>query len=751
LLPSSNSPSAVEHACGLALSIILFAGASCAGAEDAPPAPVSHLLSRKPDAVDVPRRWLPEAVAPFLAEDQVWILEESVASRQWKPAYKGTLQHGLWNAETSLPIAGAPRLVLAEQAAIPTAGERLPADSPEPPEDGMVVIGPGGAQLATEVRAKAPDVVLSYPTEASALRAALLLPADESEAELEPHRLGYEEVTRRVVMPGAPSRLAWSTEVLPEGRLSFSFGLLDRSLHAREGGVKIDGAREGCAFQVECDGEVLWERRLAPDEAGKFHDATVDLARFAGGRVELALRASLASPGAADGDVFPFWAEPLVLGKVVPGKGADPPPSILIVLIDTLRADRLGCYGWKRAETPNMDRLAREGVRFADAIAAASWTLPSHASLFTSLYSSEHGVNARGDRLSGSATTLAEVLREHGYQTAAFVEGGFVHARSGFDQGFDTFDSSKQGALGRKRDVNATFAPAMDWIARAGRPFFVFLHTYQLHSPYDPPEEVRARLVRPYDGPLPRRVHPPDYSWGKGAAVTIPKDDLRYVRDLYDAELAYTDRAVGELLRFLDERGLARDTLVVLTSDHGEELGDHGHFGHGFSLYQEQLRVPLLMRLSGRFDGGRVVEHAVHGIDLAPTLARLAGAAIPAAWSGEPITLEAPASPRLFFVPFATRQDGEPTMAMRSGSLKYIDYPAGDRPMDELGEGPLLFDLSRDPAETRNLWKEDDSGRWIEPARSFLEQHGARFERERAAASSELDEQLDALGYGGEE
>ena len=430
-------------------------------------------------------------------------------------------------------------------------------------------------------------------------------------------------------------------------------------------------------------------------------------------------------------------------------QSAETPPNILVLLIDTLRADRLGCYGWERAETPHMDSLARAGVRFADASSAASWTLPSHASLFSSLYASEHGVNERGVRLAREVTTLAEVLRARGYLTAAFVEGGFVHTRCGFDQGFDTFDSTGQGSSAEPRNVHRTFGKGLSWIEQAGHPFFVFLHTYELHSPYDPEPEDRARLVRPYTGPLPSRVHPPDYPWGRGAAVRISEDDQRYLSDLYDAEIAYTDRAIGEVLRFLEEHDLARNTLVVLTSDHGEEFGDHGHFGHGFSLYQEQLRVPLLLRLPGRFEGGAVLTHPVHGIDLAPTLVELAGAAIPAEWSGVPLTLVPPERARQLFVPFRTRREGLATRALRAGKLKYIDYPASDRPLDRLGTGPLLFDLSQDPGETINLWSQQGPGSWRESARSFETEHPARFEAASEALGNALEEELDALGYGG--
>jgi arylsulfatase A-like enzyme len=421
----------------------------------------------------------------------------------------------------------------------------------------------------------------------------------------------------------------------------------------------------------------------------------------------------------------------------------------VVLLLDTLRADRVGCYGWSAAETPNIDALAARGVRFADAMSAGPWTLPSHASLFSSLYVSEHGMWNPTQRLSEDVETLAEVLRRRGYATAAFTEGGYVRAEFGFAQGFDSFRA-------KQVDVRETFQSAGEWMRSASEPFFAFVQTYRIHTPFDPPDEIRARHVRPYGGTLPHDVHVPEHVVTPEGQRPMNEEDVRYLSDLYDSEIAYTDAAVGALLAFLESSGLSERTCVVLTSDHGEELGEHGHFDHGWSLYQDQLHVPLLAYAPGRFEGGKVVLHTVHGIDLAPTLAALAGARPPEVWSGVELSLDPPAADRPLATPFFLRRGGHPAIALRAGKMKYIDYPPGQRPLDPADGGPKLYDLSTDPLESHNLWPPDDPGRWTTAIEAFYRAHslpaGAEARGTNANDFSDTEglvQDLDQLGYGG--
>jgi len=188
----------------------------------------------------------------------------------------------------------------------------------------------------------------------------------------------------------------------------------------------------------------------------------------------------------------------------------------------------------------------------------------------------------------------------------------------------------------------------------------------------------------------------------------------------------------------------------VITSDHGEEFHDHGHYGHGWSLYEAVLHMPLLVYREGEFEGGMVVPHPVHGVDLAPTLAAAAGALAPADWVGVPLALTPPERDRPLFVPFFSRKRGKPSTALFVGSRKFIDYPRGERP-DDPHQGPMLYDLRADPDELVNLWSSAEEGAWRERVQELWQRYPLRVDDRTAPAGAELREELRALGYLAEE
>jgi arylsulfatase A-like enzyme len=277
------------------------------------------------------------------------------------------------------------------------------------------------------------------------------------------------------------------------------------------------------------------------------------------------------------------------------------PTHVVLVSIDTLRADHLGCYGYARARTPNIDRLASESVVFDNAATATPLTLPTHSSLLTGLTPLRHGVvDNFGFRLDASVTTLAETLRAQGFATGGFVGSFVLDSRFGIAQGFDTyFDHfDAPSANGRplsahQRPANEVLEPALEWIDRQGaRPFFAFLHFFDAHTPYTPPEPYRS---------------------------SFPDDDV----GRYDAEIAFVDEQLGRLVRELDARGILEDTAIVVVGDHGESLGDHGEATHGLFIYDATVRVPLLVRAPG-FRAGRA-RAQVRTIDVMPTVLDLGG------------------------------------------------------------------------------------------------------------------------------
>ncbi|MBN2207588.1 MAG: tetratricopeptide repeat protein, partial [Candidatus Aminicenantes bacterium] len=346
-------------------------------------------------------------------------------------------------------------------------------------------------------------------------------------------------------------------------------------------------------------------------------------------------------------------------------------PNVLLVTLDTTRADRLGCYGYAAARTPALDGLARDGVRFARAYCPVPLTLPSHATILTGLYPVGHGVRNNGRALPADVPTLAAILKENGYETAAFVSAFSVDSRFGLDRGFDVYDDMLPSELPVKsqnaeRRAEATFNRFSRWLdKRSGGRFFSWVHFYDPHLPYNPPEPYRQEFS------------------GR----------------LYDGEVAYMDHYVGAVLDRLRAKGLLETTLVVVAGDHGEGFGDKVEVGHGLFLYEETMLVPLILHHPGIFLRPRVVEGAVQLTDVAPTVLGILG-----------LGADAAAMHGRSLIPRISRPKGEGTDSLIetvyprenfgwselvgwvTGSWKYIQSPK-----------PELYDLERDPEEKSNL------------------------------------------------
>jgi len=319
-----------------------------------------------------------------------------------------------------------------------------------------------------------------------------------------------------------------------------------------------------------------------------------------------------------------------------PGGGGSsfaPPPArgFVLISIDALRADATGPYGAK-GTTPFLDGLAARSTVFENAFSQIPSTLPSHLSMFTGLYPSEHGVFPPSDVLSESIPTLPELFRAAGYRTFGHSEGGYVQGGYGFRRGFEEWTDNPYRA---DTDIDRTFGRGLDSLSRVapGERFFLFLHTYSVHDPYDPPAEFRQQF---WAGPPPPGAFEatgPNFAAFNSHLLDAPSEAVHYYRALYDAGVRYMDDALGRLFAGLEEMGLADDTVVVFTADHGEEFLDHGRLVHT-QAYPESLRVPLVV-FDPRRPGGRRVATVVETIDFLPTLAELAGFAAPEAISGE--------------------------------------------------------------------------------------------------------------------
>ena len=321
------------------------------------------------------------------------------------------------------------------------------------------------------------------------------------------------------------------------------------------------------------------------------------------------------------------------------GRAAATSPNVLLIVVDTLRADKLGCYGSDLGATPRIDAFAATGQRFERAYAQAPWTLPSFATIFTAQPPPRHragGQVGRFRRLPDSARTVAECFRDAGYQTASVVNVDFLTELFGMAQGFEHVDFEVYPNNVRMRPADQATDAAIAWLdGRDERPFFLFVHYFDPHLVYDPPGEYRERFAAPEDRA--------DSSWVFGTRAdvvgfrrgkrTFGDATIRRAEKLYNGEVAYTDHELGRLLDALDELKLADTTIVAFTSDHGEEFLEHGGFEHGHSLYDELLHVPLIIRQPGRAGPG-VVGEAVGLVDLAPTLCAMAGVAADPAFAG---------------------------------------------------------------------------------------------------------------------
>lgn len=417
------------------------------------------------------------------------------------------------------------------------------------------------------------------------------------------------------------------------------------------------------------------------------------------------------------------------------GAGGDR-PNVLLVSLDALRADRVSCYGHSRPTTPGLDELARGGVIFETAITTAPWTLPSHASMLTGLYPHHHEAIRPRSLLARRNLTLSELLREAGYATAAFTGGGHLSDRYGFAQGFHLYE------ILRHASASDTVARALRWLEEERhRPFFLFLHTYEPHMPYRDPH-----FANPEDA---GSVGP---SFERGDLLRLRRGEWnptpaerRYISDLYDGDARSTDAGLQDLWAWLERRGEMDRTLIIVTSDHGEELFERGHrhsARHGHTLHEELIRVPLILRYPPLFPGGLRVADPVSLVDFAPTVAAAVGYPWPARSDGLDLS-EAISGSALGSRPGILTEalgSGAQRRSLRTARYKIIT------PLEGAGGTLELYDLSTDPGERQNLASDlpDVASRLARVLETFPPLPGITAEAE---LDQELADQLRALGY----
>ncbi len=362
---------------------------------------------------------------------------------------------------------------------------------------------------------------------------------------------------------------------------------------------------------------------------------------------------------------------------------ANAPPDVYLITIDTLRADHVGCYGYKQVETPALDALAADGIRFTEAFTHSPITNTSHITILTGLLPSVHGVTDFGVPLSPAHVTAVELLKKRGYQTAAFIGAVILDSNTlapGLDRGFDFYDNfpakteSKErwGRVERRGMTVVEHAEAWFEKHRTG-PHFVWVHLYDPHDPYEPP----------------------------------PPFSEKYKDHLYDGEIAYADSALARWIAFLKKAGVYDNAIIVVTGDHGEGLGEHGEETHGLFLYDSTLHIPLILKMPLKMVGaaphGTVIDAQVRTTDILPTILSATGVAAPAELNGEsllPLINAQTPSDRVLFgeTDYPLRWGWAPLRALRAENAKLIEAPR-----------PELYELKADPKELKNLYAPDNS------------------------------------------
>jgi arylsulfatase A-like enzyme len=408
------------------------------------------------------------------------------------------------------------------------------------------------------------------------------------------------------------------------------------------------------------------------------------------------------------------------------------PRNILLLSIDTLRADHLGCYGYARDTSPNLDALAARGVLFEQVVSPAPWTMPAHASLLSGVYPRHHGVRAFGQPLPARLSTLASALGAAGYRTAAVVNFAPLAPL------VESFEESWTVRPGQG-DAEAVFEIASRWLAQEPSPFFLFLHVYDVHLPHPP----RSPFLEPYDGVVTGGAL--QVQAFRRGELALDADDARHLRDLYDGEIRRLDEKLGRFLEALERDGRLERTLVAVVADHGEEFFEHGSLGHGHSLHPELLRVPLILA-GPTLPRGLRVQAPVSLLDTAPTLLTLVG--VPPLTGSDGVDLSshwgAPDGARPLFSEtnhWLGNRDRNLRRAVRRGRYA-LHY-------DALSASYALFDLREDPFEevdvsARHPRVTAELRRLLEPTIP------ARRRAPAPAVPPELTEELRQLGYGPE-
>jgi choline-sulfatase len=598
-----------------------------------------------------------------------------------------------------------------------------------PGENSIMLRATGVAQVRGKARSLAVDWLRFEPASAN--------PVGEPEP-LATQSISVGGVSRRAIGLAPAGQVDWFMEVPKGATLVFGAGLVTQGSGT-------------LALELQADGSAGSSKRI--DLESRWLDQQVSLDGFAGKIVRVRFR-NEGSTELALSDVR--ITRPL--GRVA---SIDAPArNVIVLLIDTLRASKVQAYYPKtRVKTPALSELASQGTLFERTQAPENWTKPSVASVLTSLHPATHGTKQDASKLPRSALMLSEVYQKAGFKTASFIANGYVSNAFGFDQGWDHYTNY----IREQRDTTAAtvFGEAEAWIEKnRDRRFFVYIQTIDPHVPYDPPDRfLKMYDPAPYKGQVRNRrtalmlddakKNPKKYHF-------TPRDKER-IEALHDGEISYHDEELGKFLEKLGELGLADDTLLVVTSDHGEEFQEHGSWGHGHSVYQELLGVPLVFRWPGVIPASQRIGPVVSTIDIGPTVLEATGVPIPEEFEGRSLLGfmrgDWPPGPYVAFSDFL-----EHRRVIRGADWKMIVRGNLSQVMFDLANDyweHTELDGSQQPIAQRYLRTlhgqflgADDRGRWLAGTdRSSGAKKKPRLTEEKQKMTPELCRQLVALGY----
>lgn len=543
-------------------------------------------------------------------------------------------------------------------------------------------------------------------------------------------------VQRRSLALRAPATLSYYVEIPENARLVFGVGAEGQATDELMARVRVtpEGGEPNEIFSAR--------------PTGRWNDQALDLSAYRGRVVRLDLEAS----GRGDGRVA--WSAPAVM--IPPPSVAERPApvrNVVVLLIDTLRASKLRPYNpASRVRTPVFDRIASEGVLFEQAQSPENWTKPSCASVLTGLTPATHGAKTSEARLPLSAELVSETFDQAGFATGSFIANGYVSDRFGFEQGWDDYNNFIRD--GRSTEAENVFAEAGNFIeAHREERFFVYIQTIDPHVPYDPPESyLRLYDQSEYTGAVQPRLTPDLLEGAKQGRVTFNAADRRRLAALHDGEISYHDHYLGRFLERLESLGVSDDTLLVITSDHGEEFDDHGSWGHGHSIFQELLGVPLVFHRPGALPGGRRVSHTVSTMNIPQTILELTGVeGLPRA-EGRSLVPDmlghVPSGPQVAFSDFQdirrVVRAGRYKLVVRA-NLSSVMFDLGDDPEErrerDVGDFPIAGRYTR--ILLGQFLGARNRGQWLRARQDEAQS----IEVENAEMDDSIRAQLRALGY----